>query len=308
MPYTIRLARPAEREVALQLALDELHRAQRASVIESTMPLARQGVDPMSWLFVATAGRMPVAAAWVQPQVGRTAALWIGCKGRGEFLHLAADTGLSAMRASQAYGWQLLQVLVDPEDTNRITLMEMMGLNELAALRYFEWDTEWRLPAVSGLPLDIAPCAADHPQFAQLLESTYEATLDCPGLADIRNIADTVAGYQSAGDYDSRLWFTVSVDSQLAAVLLLTPYNDLQQWELTYLGVMRPFRRRGIARQLVCHAQHLARDAQVDRIVLAADSSNLPVISIYQQQGFRHWADRIAFYQTRVDGQSKSND
>ena len=295
-PVTIRQARPSEREVALGLAMAELDDRQRSIVVDGLVPLARQGFDPFQALLVLTAGDRPAAAAWVQPQAGRVGTLWVNAH---ESVSPSAVASLAAksLAAAQSYQLGMVQVLAEPTDQQRESWLVGAGVTRLARLGYFEWFAEWPLPEIAGAALQFVPRAADDlDHLADLLRRTYVETRDCPPLGGLRSMSDTIEGYQTVGDYDPDLWFAVRSGEHDIGVLLLTPYDDLQQWELTYMGVVPEQRGQGLGRPIVAHAQRLLRTAGVDRMVLAADKANAPAIAMYREQRFRHWADRVAWY------------
>ncbi len=295
--FLIRPADLRERDWALGLALQELDREQQALLVDSLLPFARRGIDPLATLMVGCDRQRIDAAAWVQPQIGKSATLWIGVAHDEADRRCVAAAAAHALVASRAFDLEIVQLLADPADSERAGLLSSIGMIELAQLHYFEWHVEWQLPRSPPLPLEFETITTSHlDRLGSLIAESYAATLDCPALSGLRSTSATIAGYQAAGDYDPALWFCVKFAGEPAAVLLLTPYVDLQQWELTYLGVLPRWRGKGIGRALVAHAQQLARQASVDRLVLAADAANKPATLIYRKQGFRHWADRVAWY------------
>ncbi len=295
--FSVRRAEVNERDWALRLALHELDRDQQASLVDSLLPIAAQGIDPLATLTVGCCGRRVESAAWVQPMIGKSGALWIGTARNDDNPQLMKQTAELALRTSAAFDLEIVQVLADPVDSQRPELLRSLGMTELAQLHYFEWHVEWQLPEASTLPLEFVGRAEDRRDLlCDLVADSYAETRDCPALSGLRSIRATIEGYLAAGDYDPNLWFTVNCEGEPAALLLLTPYLELRQWELTYLGVVPRWRGKGIGRALVARAQQLAREALIDRIVLAADAANEPATQLYKKQGFRHWADRVAWY------------
>jgi ribosomal protein S18 acetylase RimI-like enzyme len=128
-----------------------------------------------------------------------------------------------------------------------------------------------------------------------VLERTYEGTLDCPRLNGVRAAEDVLATYRSAGCFDPATWFLVRSQGKDIGCLLLTDYPQDEQWELTYVGLLKSVRGRGLGRQLVRHAQWLSQQAGRRRLVLSVDAANAPAIGLYASEGFVAW-DRRAVY------------
>ena len=67
--------------------------------------------------------------------------------------------------------------------------------------------------------------------------------------------------------------------------------------EITNVAVDAPFRRRGIARQLLKHALDEAARLGIGECTLEVRVSNLPAIHLYEQFGFRGEGVRPNFYE-----------
>ncbi|NBV64284.1 MAG: N-acetyltransferase, partial [Planctomycetes bacterium] len=93
--------------------------------------------------------------------------------------------------------------------------------------------------------------AGDDDSMQSLLRSTYEETLDCPGLAELRSDADILAGHQRGGNFEPALWTVLRVEGRDAGAALLnrSPAND--SIELTYLGLAKWARGKGLGSLLM---------------------------------------------------------
>jgi ribosomal protein S18 acetylase RimI-like enzyme len=129
----------------------------------------------------------------------------------------------------------------------------------------------------------------------QLIERSYDGTLDCAGLNGIRDIENVITGYQATGTYRPENWLIVRAGETDVGVLLLADHPKAGHWELMYMGLVPDARGRGWGRQIAQHAQWLAGRAGVERIVLAVDSVNEPALRVYRHSGFEMW-DRRAVY------------
>ena len=86
------------------------------------------------------------------------------------------------------------------------------------------------------------------------------------------------------------------VDGRLAGWLTLqrdkTPYR--KHVCLLGMGVLRPYRHRGLGKALLKEALRYAREAQhIDRVELAVRATNLAAIGLYQSVGFAYEGRRI---------------
>ena len=51
--------------------------------------------------------------------------------------------------------------------------------------------------------LEYVPYTAErHRRLAEIVEQTYEGSLDCPGLDKVRNIEDVLCGHKATGEFD----------------------------------------------------------------------------------------------------------
>ena len=138
-----------------------------------------------------------------------------------------------------------------------------------------------------------ASCVAE--QFHQTLLRTYEATLDCPEVNDVRNIEEIITGHQSQGRYDPECWWLASHEGRPAGVLLLADVPDLQSWDLLYVGVTREARRKGFGRELTRKALWEARAADAPQLTLSVDARNQPALQMYESVGFERYDQREVF-------------
>lgn len=152
--------------------------------------------------------------------------------------------------------------------------------------------------------------AAEFQRFANLVETTYSQTLDCPQISAYRTAAQTLCGYQSSNSFDSKLWFTALDDREkpIGCVILANhqpgPSSDRAASpiiEIVYMGLVPDARGTGRGKTLVQHAFAAARSAGAERIILAVDQNNTPARAIYDLAGLEPmlsetvWAKLIGF-------------
>jgi GNAT superfamily N-acetyltransferase len=265
-------------------------------VIQALRPVAEQGVDVFAGLAIAEHEGQVVGAAWLQPQVGRTATLWPVAFRAEQFHTLAAPLAQHAMSAAAQLSTALAQTLLDSSEHPFSEVLKALDFHHLADLRYLMLSVPNRasLPAASPVRLD-SPALAQRELFAQLIQTTYRHTLDCPGLEGCRHIDDVLEGYQTIGTHDPNLWFIAHYQEQPAGVLLLSPYPESRQWELVYMGVVPELRGHGIGGQILAQVRYLASQAGIEQVVLAVDAENHPALQMYGEAGFVEWAHRTAY-------------
>ena len=134
-----------------------------------------------------------------------------------------------------------------------------------------------------------------HARFAQLVDATYENTLDCPAVNGVRSIDDVLQGYRATGHFDPGRWFIVRHQGEEIGCLILTDYPEHAIWELIYMGLLPAARGRGRGLKIVRHALWLARQAARNRLVLAVDAADGPALRMYAAAGFRSW-DQTSVY------------
>ncbi|MCL2700237.1 MAG: GNAT family N-acetyltransferase [Phycisphaerae bacterium] len=145
--------------------------------------------------------------------------------------------------------------------------------------------------------------AAEFParELEQIIRRSYEDSRDCPGLAGVRDLGDVVAGHRASGLFSPESWWIVHVEGQSAGCLLLNESLTGQDGEIVYLGVAPEFRRQGIARTMLVQAISHAQRVSWRRLTLAADSSNLPAVRLYESFQFAVSHRRDAWIFTRRD-------
>jgi mycothiol synthase len=129
----------------------------------------------------------------------------------------------------------------------------------------------------------------------ELVERTYEKTLDCAALNGTRSIGDVIHGYQATGAFRPQNWLFIQADCQDVGVLMLADHPTQGHWELMYMGIVPEFRSRRWGEQIARYALWLAGQAHAERVVLAVDEINTPARAMYDSAGFIEWVRRSVF-------------
>lgn len=194
----------------------------------------------------------------------------------------------------------LAQVLLEPRPSVEREVFVAAGFFDLAILSYLERSIRLprsiRPPAIEWPP-GVAPIRFHESMSATLLEvldRSYEDTLDCAGLRGYRKTEDILEGHRASGLFDQALWTILEVDGSAAGALLLNPSSDRRSIELVYLGLVKSARGRGLGTLLLRHGLALVRGRHEHMMHLAVDEVNRPALTLYKREGFRPAMRRAA--------------
>lgn len=285
---------------AMALVLSELAPSQRRQTLPDGCGDGHSVGQEDDGLYVALQDGRLCGAAWGQHLPGKAALFW-----PPQLLpDQAQDTALRLVRAVlgtlDAAGVEIAQVLQPARDAESAIILESVGFSYSTDLLYLACEAEQfpRQPWEEG-GLEFQPYhESQRCRLAELIERTYDGTRDCPSLNGVREIDDVIDGYQAIGRSGAKHWFLARASDQDAGVLLLADHPE-DRWELVYMGVVPEVRGNGWGRALIHHAQWLARCADVERIVLAADAVNEPALAIYRSAGFLVWDRRSILVRLR---------
>ena len=270
------------------------HVADAGQVASFAQSAAGRRMDLTRMRIATRAGRILYAICPV-PLPGRTVMLLSGTPADPQQRE-AADALLQQMVAEYAQSDNaLLQVLIDPEDTAQLAMYRTAGFTQLAELIYLECPgriLEYRLPEDGWQLLTYAP--QRHELFARAVLASYEQTLDCPRLNGLRSIEDVIIGHKAAGEFEPRNWMVLMQEQVPCGVLLLSRIPASDALELTYVGLARFARGRGIASELLKLAIGRTVELGCRRLTTAADSLNKPALTMYVRAGMQRVGSRLA--------------
>jgi len=192
----------------------------------------------------------------------------------------------------------LAQVLLEPQDTALREAFLGGGFDDLARLAYMECPVPRRprrsraeLP--NGVTVEV--WTEDlKAETLEILDASYEDTLDCPGLRGLRETEDILAGHSGTGEFDPELWTLMRVDGAPSGVLLLNHSPASNTLELVYMGLAKRVQGRGLGRRLLHHGLHRVAERPERAVTLAVDERNEPAIALYRGEGFRRVLRRVA--------------
>jgi ribosomal protein S18 acetylase RimI-like enzyme len=286
---------------AVSIVLAELAPSQRREIAASLLDVKDPAGVADEALYVAIRGRQIHAAAWGQRQPGHIAVLWPP-KFIGDVDYATACALAESVVADlDAQAVEMSQVLVAASDAHIVQILTHVNFRQLAELLYLACEAA-RFPRTQPTSRDIEFTTYNpslRARLINLIERTYEGTLDCPGLNGVRDLENVITGYQATGAYRPENWLIVTAAGAVVGTLLLADHPKAGHWELMYMGLTPEARGRGWGRQITQHAQWLAGQSGVERIVLAVDSLNAPALHMYRSAGFEMWDRRTVYVRLR---------
>jgi len=211
----------------------------------------------------------------------------------------------SAADAALGAGLSFVQALVPPGRGADLAALHGAGFRRLAELIYM------RLNLRSARPVepDVGWTWRNARTFrggelAEVIRGTYEESLDCPGLCGLRDLDDVLVSHRATGIYSPRSWWIAERAARPAGCLLV---NDSAREpggvEIVYMGVLRAFRGRGLARTMVRRAARWARRRRKDVLTVVVDGENTYARRVYEAEGFLETDRRQAWYLPRAASQ-----
>lgn len=206
------------------------------------------------------------------------------------------DNALTALDPTEV---TLAQALLDPAAKIEHDVFTAGGFHRLATLNYLERTIpRFHTIKAPSFPKDvrIEPWdPRDRAIMLDLLEQSYEDTLDCPGLSGLRSVEDILDGHLASGVFTPSWWHVLYVDDVPAGALLFNRAADGETIELVYLGISSGIRGRGLGNMLLRHGLACLDNERGRAIVLAVDDRNSPAVRLYRRSGFRLAVKRVAF-------------
>ncbi|MFW6061963.1 MAG: GNAT family N-acetyltransferase [Planctomycetota bacterium] len=192
----------------------------------------------------------------------------------------------------------LVQALIRPESRGERDALLRGGFQELAELIYLRKELEAAPSAPEQGPVSWRSWGEyDQQELAEVIAATYEDSLDCPRLAGLRDVEDTIVGHKASGNFRRDWWWIVHWAGEPAGCLLANEGRGGTA-EVVYLGVVPAFRGRGLGRWMLAKVAGEAWRAQMPAVTLAVDSANSYAVDLYIREGFRETMRRLACIRT----------
>ena len=293
--------KPSEIEEAIRVLVNGDRAAAARFLAYATE--SRLALD-QTWVLRNPSGAIEMTAL-AAPAAGRTAMIFAP-RPKDQASALRAGVLIDATSAGcTSMGVELAQALIDPVDPLEEAMFVSGGFHRLAQLDYLERPVP-RFNAVQTPELE--PDVEirlwdqqDRSGLIELLDRTYEDTLDCPGLAGLRRTEDILTGHLASGTFKPEWWHILYVDGTAEGLLLFNRGNDGASIELVYLGLTARIRGRGFGQTLLTFGLSQIDGDEARTVILAVDRANLPAVRLYRRAGFRHSVRRTAMVRSLVE-------
>lgn len=300
----IRPAGPGERRTALRLSLaaPPQSAADLENQVSGFMEHCRSLKLNYDRQFVALEGGRPVAACTCIAWPGRTGMLMVGPGRTPSLKAILVNLITTLVRSHHREDIRLFQALITPDDPLLEDALVDAGFSNLAVLHYLERHVDASEPCEIPLPrgLGLSDISFDifddsrRSAWQDVLLRSYDDSLDCPGLAGLRDMNDILAGHRGAGLFSPRHWILLRICGQPVGVMMLNAQPLRSVLEVAYTGVLPEHRGRGFGRFLVQKAVAMAADGGYCGVTLAVDEMNHPARRIYESEGFKFTCSRRA--------------
>ena len=293
---TIQPTPPERQRDALELLFSGMPTSERVAQIATTLAALKAKKLSLSGLLEARKGDALAGVVWGSVLGGRVALVWPPqlATGESESTAIGLFTAIDDwMRTSDV---QLANAFLVDDRSQDAQRLKTAGFTQAAQILYLVSEKASFPDSPISTELEFEPFSeAKQGRLAEIVERTYEGTLDCPSMDGKRDIDDVLAGYRQSGAYDPARWFLVRQKEKDIGCLLLTDHPAEDQWELIYQGIVPEARGHGFGLVMTRHAQWLTADANRSRLVLAVDAENKPAISAYAEAGFHQWDRRYVY-------------
>jgi ribosomal protein S18 acetylase RimI-like enzyme len=217
----------------------------------------------------------------------------------GEDRHAVEDVLVQQACAwLRGQGVRLAQALLTPEEKDRGAALDRNGACWITRLWYLRHHLQ--LPTshlATPVRLRQEPYRSDTSAlFHEVLERTWEGSLDFPEVNGVRSAEEFLAGYQERGSASCfETWWLVCEGRCPVGVIILVSCEKTRSLELAYLGVVPESRRCGFGREMLLEVLAEARARDAREVTLSVDVRNRPAWSLYRRLGFEPYECREVY-------------
>ena len=281
---------------ALRLAFSGQAAGNWAEQAASLLSAARAGKLSLNGLLEARRGGQLVGAVWVNVFPGRMASVAAPQLIEGEPESTAEQLQQAAGRYMASHGICVAQSLLEIDHGADADRLRRGGFRHSADLLYLTCLAEHFPTAPQAGQLIFEPYSpAGSDRMGQIIQQTYQGTLDCPQLDGVRQHDDILHGYQHTGVFHCENWLFVRKNDEDIGCLLLADHPEVDMFELVYMGLTPRQRGQGLGLDITRQALWLAGHQGRGRMTLAVDAGNEPAINMYAAAGFKIWDRRSVF-------------
>ena len=261
--------------------------------------LARAQEEP-AWaagLVEARRGSHRAAIAWLEPLGGLAAMLWAPWLAEGESLDSAVWLVEALVRRARREGLKQIQSLIATDDPTSPDVLTRAGFECLGRLQYLACFLSAKYERPQATRLQMMRVAPDRGSLlSEVVERTYQQTLDLPQLDGLRSAAEVLEEYRRGGNYTPEWWWLATDETgQPIGCLIMADDPIAEQAELVYMGIVPEARGHGWGRALVAFAQRAAWQRRRARLLLAVAAENRPAVEVYAAMEFVVWLERVVY-------------
>jgi len=299
----------AELELVLKYAFQHLPPNELPLRLDTIMQQHQSGQLDLSGIFQAKYDHTLVGALYAQSRPDGSVMLWIPTMEKGFPLEPMIEPLIQFCRSKKAFAAVALADRYQSFDeqmfcsaghfrflSDLIHLAAEVSPNQLP-------DEPYRLQFV---PIsDYADALSE--RLTRLVKATYEHSLDFPDLMQIAPVEHVLQGYKATSLFRPELWFLLQQEGVDVGVLLLTDVPP-DQMELTYMGLLEPARRQGLAKEIVRFARAITIYEKRMLLLTSVDENNIPACQSYLSQGFKAWDRKKVYARFFSDQQAEFDD
>ena len=201
--------------------------------------------------------------------------------------HAQAPLLAFALQHLRSNGFHQATLFVDATevDSPTLPLFEVNGFRFITHLQSMQVLIEvCSKPDLGSMYLE-AFREGDDELFGEIIQATYEDSLDAPEAFFERSVIDTVATYRQGDPTLPNWWIARDSDSTPVGVVLLSQVIGLGV-ELAYLGLVPKMRGLGLGSRLLDAMFWQAGQLDAKVLTVTVDERNIPAMKIYERKGF----------------------
>ncbi|HMC66626.1 MAG TPA: GNAT family N-acetyltransferase, partial [Gemmataceae bacterium] len=281
-----------------RLVFQHVAAADREARVTNAVRMVESGELDRAGILAAHLGSQLLGVLVCLPVPGASGLVWPPQVQAGPW-QAAVEDELVQHAASwlQSRGAKLAQSLLNPADAHLARPLERNGFRHITSLWYLRCKLDAADQDTAGeSSLEFRTFRdTDQRLFEQTLLRSYEGTLDCPEVNDVRTLDEILTGHRAQGSYSPDRWWLALHGDEPVGVLLLAEVPEWNSWDVSYVGVVPDARRRGFGRELMTKAFREARRAKAGQLTLSIDARNQPAWQLYRALGFQQFEKREVF-------------
>jgi GNAT superfamily N-acetyltransferase len=294
--------------IPLHFELPEFHQ----QVITAQYETARHLSDAVSHWLVQAKSDSESCNALLTLLSDKTASLWMPL-----ITEFTSDESTVALlnviwdemaETSSKHGCQILQFLLDKQQTDMSELIRQSQLPYLTDLLFYELNSaDFKLTDyVKGEFKSTIYRLVDYKEIQEaglLLDQTYLYSLDCPEVLKGKSglvVLNHFWQQMQLSPVGTHYLVLQRCEGKPVGIMLLKQHlavyeQEQAYWELSYMGVSHEHRGQGLGRELLAWSIEFVKSTGCYEYVVAVDRRNKPAVQLYEQLGFACFHEQNLF-------------